>query len=267
MLAQLTTKIIQIICYGLFGTGLVFADSMTVTHHQHPDLQHPQRTALQPDGECVILLHGMGRTAFSMRSMEKHLNAHGYSTINRSYPSTSETIETLSKTLIPDLLADCKTPVKKIHFVTHSLGGIIIRHYLQTNSLTQGSRIIMLSPPNKGSEVADRLKNFGFYKWLMGPAGQQLTTDRDSLPNSLSAIPYEIGIIAGRRTMDPWFSYSIPGQDDGKVSLESTRLKEMQDFLIVDSSHAFIMRSDTVKQQVIYFLQHGYFSKPPKHKP
>ncbi|MDH3326626.1 MAG: hypothetical protein OEM38_07915, partial [Gammaproteobacteria bacterium] len=147
----------------------------------------------------------------------------------------------------------------KIHFVTHSLGGIISRYYLQTNQLPAGSRIVMLSPPNKGSEIADRFHDSTWYRWLTGPPGQQLTTDSNSLPNTLDAINYEVGVITGRDTLEPWFSRLIPGEDDGKVSVESAKLPEMKDFLVVDHTHTFIMKSDVVMVQVLNFIKHGNF--------
>lgn len=211
--------------------------------------------------ECVILLHGMGRSALSMRSLEKHLRERGYHTVNRDYPSTSFTIEEIAKKNIPKLIAECKPQASKIHFVTHSLGGIVTRYYLQSNNLPKGSRIVMLSPPNKGSEIADQLQGSAWYKWLTGPAGQQLTTDQNSVPNKLKPINYEVGIITGRRTLEPWLSQFIPGEDDGKVSVKRARLYEMTDFLVVDHAHTFIMNSSLVKEQVTHFLQHGYFAQ------
>jgi len=211
--------------------------------------------------ESVILLHGMGRTAYSMRSMEGYLRSKGYHTVNCGYPSTSQTIEHLARHVIPLFIKKCNHQTEKIHFVTHSLGGIILRYYLQTNCLPRGSRIVMLSPPNKGSEIADKFRKTKWYKWLTGPAGQQLTTNSDSLPNNLKSIPYDVGIIAGRRTFEPWFSRLIPGEDDGKVSVKRAHISEMKDFLIVDHTHTFIMKSKNVKHQVDNFIKHGYFKR------
>jgi pimeloyl-ACP methyl ester carboxylesterase len=229
-------------------------------------LQNSVSNAQTANSECVIFLHGMGRSALSMRSIEKYLHERGYHTLNRDYPSTSYTIEQIANKSIPKLIDECKTKASKIHFVTHSLGGIITRYYLQSNHLPKGSRIVMLSPPNKGSEIADRLRDSAWYKWLTGPSGQQLTTDADSVPNKLKPINYEVGIITGRRTLEPWFSQFIPGEDDGKVSVKRARLTEMTDFLVVDHAHTFIMNSNLVKEQVIHFLQNGYFAQSYKKK-
>lgn len=229
-------------------------------------LQNSVSNAQTVNSECVVFLHGMGRSAFSMRSMDKYLSKQGYHTVNRSYPSTSYTIEQIAENIISKLIDECRVEARKIHFVTHSLGGIIIRYYLQSHSLPKGSRIVMLSPPNKGSEIADRLQDSGWYKWATGPSGQQLTTAPDSVPNQLKHIDYEVGIITGRRTLEPWFSQFIHGEDDGKVSVKRARLIEMADFLVVNHAHTFIMNSSLVKEQVSYFLQNGYFKRPYEKK-
>ena len=119
----------------------------------------------------------------------------------------------------------------------------------------------MISPPNKGSEVVDRLKSFFFYQWLMGPAGQELGTSPENVPNRLKPVAADIGVIAGIRSMEPWFSVMIPGRDDGKVSVGSTQLEEMNDFLIVKSTHPFIMGNREVIDQVVFYLQNGRFRR------
>jgi triacylglycerol lipase len=210
--------------------------------------------------ECVILLHGMGRTKFSMFKLEEYLSRSNYRVVNFGYPSTDETIEQIARTRIPDAVAQCQdTSTKKIHFVTHSLGGVIVRQYLQTHTLPVGSRVVMLSPPNQGSEIPDHFKNSFWYRWSTGPAGQQLTTDKDSLPNRLKLINVEVGVIAGTKSIEPWFSSVIPGKDDGKVSVKRTQLDEMKDFLAVPHTHTFIMWSSEVLRQIENFLKHGKF--------
>lgn len=213
----------------------------------------------KPVADCVVLLHGMGRSAFSMQSMNKHLRQAGFNTVNIDYPSTSLSIEAIAAKYLPQAITLCATVSRKIHFVTHSLGGIVVRHFLQNHRLPPGSRMVMLSPPNQGSELADRLKSKRWYRWLMGPAGQQLGTDAASVPSRLQAIPLEVGVITGRFSLEPWFSRHIPGADDGKVSVERARLEEMQDFLVVKRSHPFIMRAPEVKQQTLHFLRYGRF--------
>ncbi len=210
--------------------------------------------------EYVILLHGMGRTKFSMRKLGKYLAGHGYQTINVGYPSTREPVEKIADGYLASMADQCrKNGAEKIHIVTHSLGGIVTRQYLQNHLLPVGSRIVMISPPNKGSELADVLRDLFIYKWLNGPAGQVLGTGPESLPNSLKSVKGEIGVITGDRTLNPFFSWLIPGKDDGKVSVESAKLDEMADFLVVPSSHSFIMRHSEVLKQVVFFLKNGKF--------
>lgn len=210
--------------------------------------------------ECVVLLHGLARTASSMDALETYLSGKGYKMVNFAYPSTSESIERIAEVYVPEALARCQSsPVDKIHFVTHSLGGIIVRQYLQTNTLPQGSRLVMLAPPNQGSEVVDYLKDFFAFQWTHGPPGQELGTNPESTPNRLRPINVEVGVIAGDTSLNPIFSTLIPGPDDGKVSVERAKLAEMTDFLVVSSTHTFIMRNPTVLAQVVHFLEHGRF--------
>jgi alpha-beta hydrolase superfamily lysophospholipase len=212
--------------------------------------------------ETVILLHGMGRSRLSMALLAFSIRRQGFRTVNIDYPSTRKSIEALSEEYLAPAIAACKEQgAAKIHIVTHSLGGIIARQYLQNHSLPEGSRIVMLSPPNKGSEVTDALRNSLLYKLATGPAGQSLGTEAGSLPNRLQPVQVEIGIITGSRSSDPWFSRLFPGEHDGKVSVERARLEEMVDFLVVSRGHTLIMNSKYVMQQVVYFLRHGSFEK------
>ena len=220
----------------------------------------PTYSVAETKRECVIVIHGMGRTKNSMNRIEKSLVKDNYIVWNESYPSTSESIEKLAVEHIEKGLAFCnKSKVETIHFVTHSLGGIMVRYYLQDHKIDSLGKIVMLSPPNKGSEVADFLKDIYVYKLAMGPAGQQLGTDSNSLPKLMRSIDANVGIITGNKTLDPWFSPLIPGVDDGKVSVESAKLEEMSDFMVVESTHAFIMRNALVIDQIKYFLKHGIF--------
>jgi triacylglycerol lipase len=213
-----------------------------------------------PAQECVILLHGLGRTSHSMQDIENTLADAGYCVVNHGYPSRQDDIEWLAYDAIIDSLVYCEAQhTVKTHFVTHSLGGVLVRVYLQDQHIENLGRIVMLSPPNQGSEVADLLRDNVLYQFATGPAGQQLGTGPGDIPRQLRPIPGEIGIIAGDFSSDPWFSPSIPGEDDGKVSVASARLKEMRDFLVLSNGHTFIMQDEAVISQVLYFLRHGLF--------
>jgi len=212
--------------------------------------------------ECVILLHGLARTENSLLKLERHLKKHGFHVVNIGYPSREKNIQMLSIEAISQAIIECSkgTPTK-IHFVTHSMGGILVRHYLEVNKLHNLGRVVMLSPPNQGSEAVDKLKDFSLYKWINGPAGQQLGTDKESLPNKIGPPNYEVGIITGDKTINPILSLLIPGKDDGKVSVERAILMGMKDFLVVHKAHPFIMNDKNVINQVLYFIENGVFEK------
>ncbi len=215
---------------------------------------------LSTEKQFVILLHGLGRTRHSMRKIDQALSDAGFKTRNTGYPSTRLPVEQLSEQYVSDAVAYChQQQASKIHFVTHSLGGILVRQYLQSQTLPVGSRIVMISPPNRGSEIANFLKPFPPYRWILGPAALQLDTTDGSLPNKMQAIQYEIGIIAGNKSSDPWFSPFIRGENDGKVSVENTKLHEMKDFVVVNSGHTLIMRSPTTIRQILAFLSQAKF--------
>jgi len=212
--------------------------------------------------ECVILLHGLGRLRQSMRRLEQHLKGLGYTTINLAYPSTTKSIETIAETHLARAVESCEAgDAVKIHFVGHSLGGIIVRQYLQRNSVPSGSRLVMLSPPNQGSELVDLLLHVPVYEWITGPAGQEIGRGPEAVVHFLKPVEIEVGVIAGNRSINPLFSAFLEGADDGMVSVKSTMLSEMSDFIMVPSTHTFIMRSPEVMRQVAHFLKHGKFDR------
>jgi len=216
------------------------------------------------ESECVILLHGLARTQRSMRDIEAALLASGYRVWSETYASRTETVASLAQSTLSAGLAYCQEQgATLVHVVSHSLGGLLIRVYLQDEEIKNLGRIVMLAPPNHGSEVADVLMENSLYEWAMGPVGQELGTGEDELANQLKPIPGEIGVIAGNETSDPWFSPIIPGPDDGKVSVASTRLDEMKDFWKVEAGHTFIMRDPQVIEQVLNFLRDGAFKDLP----
>ena len=211
--------------------------------------------------ESVILLHGLGDVKLSMLKLEIALKEEGYTTKNIGYSSNGETIESLAEKELSEIVERYKKiGFDKIHFVTHSMGGLIVRCYLQDHELPEGSRIVMLSPPNKGSEVADHFKESKFYNLIVGDVGQELATDSNILSELKQIIP-EIGIIAGDKSTNSYFSKIIPGEDDGRVAVDNTKLTEMKDFMIVHSTHLTIKYNDEVIRQTVFFLQNGKFYK------
>lgn len=210
--------------------------------------------------ECVILLHGMCRTAKSMMPMERALTDAGYRVVNLGYPSRTASVEALSDDAITRALTECDNGnAAKIHFVTHSLGGILVRSYLSRHSITNLGRVVMLGPPNQGSEVVDKLGGWWTFKKINGPAGGELGTGKDSTPNRLGAANFCVGIIAGDRSINWINSALIPGKDDGKVSIARTKLAGMADHVVLHASHPYLMRNKEAIRQTIYFLRNGKF--------
>jgi hypothetical protein len=212
--------------------------------------------------EDVILLHGLCRTSRSMAAMERALTQAGYTVHNINYPSRSESVERLGEDVVGRAVADCERDgAVKINFVTHSLGGILVRSYLAHHSVPALGRVVMLGPPNGGSEVVDKFGGWWLFKKINGPAGSELGTGRDSTPNKLGPANFCAGIIAGNWTINWINSLVIPGSDDGKVSVERTRLAGMADHIVIPSAHPFLMRNRTAIRQTIYFLRNGKFDR------
>ncbi|MCH7830615.1 MAG: alpha/beta hydrolase [Proteobacteria bacterium] len=216
--------------------------------------------------ECVVLLHGLARTSSSMNTMQKALLAEGFLTANIDYPSREHAIEELAMIAVEEGLKECqaKEDVERIHFVTHSLGGILVRQYLSDHSIETLGRVVMLGPPNKGSAAADEFGALPGYDWINGPAGRQMGKGEDSVPLQLGPVDFELGIIAGNRTIDPITSAVLDDPDDGKVSVEDTRVEGMDDFIVVDHSHAFMMRMQRPIELTIRFLRTGSFGESGK---
>ena len=207
----------------------------------------------------VILLHGLARSSRSMKKLERTLHQEGYNAINIHYDSRKQTIEQLANESIPRALTYCQ-PNTPLHFVTHSMGGILIRYYLSQHTINQLGHVVMLGPPNHGSEIVDKLKHIPGFKALNGLAGLQLGTNSPLL-SQLNAAHYSLGIIAGTRSVNWLLSTLIAKPNDGKVSVTSTKVADMRDHLTLPVTHTFMMHNSHVIQQVLHFLKHGKFAR------
>src|SRR5262249_15575977 len=148
-----------------------------------------------------------------------------------------------------------------VHFVGHSMGGLLARVYVAKFRPPKLGRVVMLGTPNGGSEVADLLHHLALYRAWYGPAGQQLTTRLDTTLTSMPAPDYPVGIIAGNRALHPLSSLiKLPKPNDGTVSVASSRLEGMADHIIVDAYHAELPRHRAAIGQTIAFLREGRFT-------
>ncbi|MEO5961728.1 MAG: alpha/beta fold hydrolase [Opitutaceae bacterium] len=214
-----------------------------------------------PATETVVLLHGLGRTPVSMQRMATTLEREGYRVVNLRYSSRTAALETLAHEWLPARMREIDAT--RVHFVTHSMGGIVLRLWLRDHGVPPNlGRVVMLAPPNAGSEVADRLAGFAPFWWFTGRNGRRLGTSADALPHSLGAWPAsapELGVIAGDRSLNPLFSSWLPGADDGKVTVAATHLAGESDHVTLHHSHTWLAwRSPTI-QHVNAFLRTGRF--------
>ena len=211
--------------------------------------------------ECVVLLHGLNRSWRAMRPMAEALQTAGYTTANVDYPSQAGPVEEIAPLAVRTGLSECRaTGAQQVHFVTHSIGGILLRFENEREPIAELGRVVMLGPPNQGSEIVDKTRNWPGAETISGAAGMQLgTTGADSIPLRLGPVDFELGVIAGTGTINLLASAMLPDPDDGKVSVAATRVDGMDDFLIVGNSHRYITRSAVVRRNVVSFLRNGHF--------
>ncbi len=217
----------------------------------------------ETDNDYVILLHGIGGFSYSMEPLAKELSQKGYTVFNVNYPSTLCDIQTIADLYLDKVIKTyCTDTTRKIHFVTHSMGGIVTRYYLKQNkdSLNLG-RVVMLSPPNKGSEIVDVFDSLKIVEYIYGPAFYQLGTDSTGFVHTLGPVDYETGIIMGNKAVFIPGMFIIPGESDGMVAVKRAPVEGMSDFRIIPNSHTFIMLNREVIENVVSFLSFGYFVK------
>jgi pimeloyl-ACP methyl ester carboxylesterase len=219
-------------------------------------------SSLPPGGaESVIVVHGLGRTPASMAILESRLKNAGFRVVNFGYPSTSEPMEALVARLQAEILRCCANEAETVHFVTHSMGGVLVWNYLSEQPEAHGGRVVMLSPPSQGSELVDAFADSPLLRSMLGPAGSRLGTDSASIPSQLGPIRFRLGIITGDRSLNPIGSWLIPGPDDGKVGVDRANVEGAADFKVISATHTFIMNRRDVAEEVVHFLRHGQFGR------
>lgn len=208
--------------------------------------------------ECVILLHGLARISNSMAELEIKLNKSGYSAISINYPSRKYEIDVLASDAVGRGISECGS-ADTIHFVTHSLGGILVRYYLEDSIIENLGRVVMLGPPNQGSEIVNGMLGVPGFKFFGGPTGVALGSGQGHIPESLGPVEFDLGVIAGNTNINPLGLLFIRGENDSIVSVESTKVEGMNAHLVLPVTHTFMMRNNEVIDNVIHYLTTGSF--------
>ena len=225
-------------------------------------------TPSQASGEpthCVVLLHGIGGFALIMKSIELRLEKQGYVVANVTYPSLAEPIETLAIEAVEEGLDRCKAEgFGRIHFVTHSMGGILVRQYLSQTEIPGLERVVMLAPPNQGSQFADYVGASPLKKVYEPEVLPQLGTGERSVPRRLGPAEFELGVIAGTRNLRKLLPGTPKEPSDGVVTIEETKASGMTDFLDIPATHTSIVWNKEAQRQTVHFLRNGKFDRTPE---
>ncbi|MCF7884981.1 MAG: alpha/beta hydrolase [Candidatus Marinimicrobia bacterium] len=214
----------------------------------------------EQSNELVVLLHGIKDKPYMMWKLEKGLKNADYAVINLHYPSAKAGMDSILNLIHGRLEAPLKR-YRKINFVTHSLGGIVMRAYLDKYSRPNFSRLVMIAPPNRGAIMAERFEDFFLYQWLYGEAGQKLGKDSSDYWQQFPEPIIPFGIIAGGLGNKNGFNPLIPGDDDGTVGVEETRIQGYEDFIVLPGLHTSLLWQDNTLEQVLLFLKEGHFKK------
>lgn len=243
---------VALLLAGLWLTGCSFATARPA----------PEPESALDTRDMVVLLHGLGRSSKAMWRLEDRLIEAGFRVRSLSYDSTHQPSDVLRADIARQMADCCLERGGRLHFIGHSLGGLMVRAYLADHPVPNLGRVVVMGTPNGGSELVDRMGKRWWFSWL-GPTASELGTDAESFPASLPAPDYPVGVIAGRATSFLSSERFLPGADDGMVSLRSTRLKGMQDFAIVDARHSALRSNEQAAEYAVNFLRSGRFSGRP----
>lgn len=218
-------------------------------------------------GKAVVLIHGIIRSSKSFGKMGDRLRKEGYAVFGFDYPSTRVSISESARYL--KMCLDSLKGIEEINFVVHSMGGLVLRCYLKDNEKPDPRirRMVMIGVPNQGAGMADQVKDMGAFKFLFGPAGQQLVTDTEGVISSLPIPQFEFAILSGARGTEKGYNPLIPGDDDGTVELERTKLPGAADFVTIPILHSFLMKDPRGIDYTVRFLKTGAFRENGKKSP
>jgi triacylglycerol lipase len=222
----------------------------------------------KPEPACVVLLHGIGMRSYVMKRIESALRADGYRTVNISYPSRKMPFEELAGEYLPAQLKKhdvARAP--QLHFVTHSMGSLLVRKLIKDARPDNLGRVVMIGPPNQGSTAADAAKENVLLREYLGGNLVRLGTGEDAIVKTLGPADFDVGIIAGEVAINPVFGEALGGKNDGAVTIESAKLEGMKDFIVVPYSHTLMLWRGEVVNQVRAFLRDGRFTRKEEPSP
>lgn len=208
--------------------------------------------------DCVVLLHGLARVSNSMGELQEKLSNSGYHAVNINYPSRKHSVDVLADDAIGRGLDSC-LDAATVHFVTHSLGGILVRYYVENKPIENLGRVVMLGPPNQGSEIVNGMLKVPGFKFFGGPTGTALGAGAGHIPAALGPVEFDLGVIAGSTNINPLTPLFISGQNDSIVSVQSTKVEGMNEHIVLPVTHTFMMRNNEVIDNVIHYLKTGSF--------
>ena len=213
----------------------------------------------QTGKDIVVVLHGLGRSKSAMRRLASRLEDAGYRAIRIGYQSLQDTPDEILRDIGKKIESCCLRKSPNLHFVGHSLGGLLIRAYLAKHKPANRGHVVLIGTPNNGTKIVDKLRDNWWFQ-MLGPMAQKLGTDANGFSKTLGPPDYPVGVIAGRKAGTDNEAL-VPGEDDGLISIESTKIDGMSDFVVVDAGHSALRYDKRVVRHVVSFLKTGRFDR------